>query len=142
MTSANINTTPAALKQALALGYSLGDVAAHLNRSRSAIKHRIGTPLTAAQRRRGDPTKLNAAKAQLPHRVTDRCPRCGGPLISASDAFSTYLSCLMCGYVHEPQQVDAATARAEVGATRLTRRAVSGAHAGAVREGAPRRSRQ
>jgi hypothetical protein len=42
------------------------------------------------------------------------CPRCSGRLVHASDWLSTYATCLMCGYTHESQRVDASLARLEV----------------------------
>jgi len=41
------------------------------------------------------------------------CPRCGGTLVSQSDAAGEYRSCLMCGYVREPERLSLAVARAE-----------------------------
>jgi hypothetical protein len=45
---------------------------------------------------------------------TEFCPRCAGRLLRTGDLVSRYMSCLMCGYVKESRQLDAAIARAEV----------------------------
>jgi hypothetical protein len=46
--------------------------------------------------------------------ATHSCPRCSGRLLRTGDLVSSYLSCLMCGYVRESRQLDPAIARAEV----------------------------
>jgi ribosomal protein S27AE len=38
---------------------------------------------------------------QMPVTPPTKCPRCGGVMLTESDAHSVYSSCLACGYVYE-----------------------------------------